>query len=352
VATIAEPVSGSLLLSVGASIGWVICDDDAPMHALLSRADIAMYAIKETGGHGQRIFDRELASERVEGRVLQREIRQALDKDQFRLAAQPLVSVDGQVVGHEALARWAHPRRGQLAPPEFLAAVASGGNGEAFDHYMLDQAIRELDSSKGVNRVWVNLSGDSLNDAMVQRLSELKAQNTNYVDQLVFELSENASADSAAAIASIQQIADLGYGLAIDDFGSGFCRLGAMASLPISYVKIDQQFTEHVAQDESAALLCAAVVDLIHAIGAEVVAEGVEHQSQAEVLTRMGCEYLQGFLFGKPLLRSDSPAKTTPPVPQAQVVPLRPARKRAEAQAAPGPRKATPMIQMGRSAAN
>ena len=303
-ANLSEPIPGELMLSVGASIGWVITEDSAPMHALLSRADIAMYAIKETGGHGHRMFDRVLASQRVEGRVLQREIRQGLATGQFELARQAIVTPAGEQVGFEGLARWRHPRRGLLCPAEFLSAVESGGNAEEFDHYMLDLAMEALRSEPELTEVWVNLTGESLNESLVERLTELKES----IDptKVVFEISERASAESPRAVAAIAEIAELGYGVAIDDFGSGFSRLGAMATLPISYVKIDRQFTANVAKDASAKRLCAAIIDLIHAIGAEVVAEGIETAAQARTIAELGCEYLQGFFFDMPAVDGEA----------------------------------------------
>jgi len=321
-ATVSEPVPGDLMLSVGASIGWTLTDDEAPVSSLLSRADVAMYAIKESGGHGHRQFDRVLASQRVEGRVLQREIRHGLSVGQFALARQPIVASDGEVVASEALARWCHPRRGMLSPAKFLPAVESGGNNQMFDGHILSLALAELASEADASQIWVNLTGDSLNEALVERLEDLVMSDAVEPSRIVFEISEHASVDSDCAVAAIRSIANLGFGVAIDDFGSGFSRLGAMATLPISYVKIDQQFVKTVAKDVDARRLCGAIIDLIHAIGAIAVAEGVETSQQADVLSALGCDLFQGYWFGRPALRADSgqrePERSIAELSQAQ----------------------------------
>lgn len=301
VSVVSEPVPGELGLTVGASVGWVVVTDDSPLNALLSRADIALYAVKERGGRGQQMFDRQLASQRVEGRVLQREIRAGLAEGQFRVATQTIATTDGQPIGHEVLARWQHPRRGLLAPGSFLPAIDAAGRCGEFDTHILETVLT-LGPIEPGQTTWVNLTQNSLVPSTVDFFTAAVESGRMTPAQFVVEISENASAESEQMVNVIEAIAALGIAIAIDDFGSGYSRLGAMARLPISFVKIDRQFVDGVHRDMQQQVLLSAIVDLIHAIGAEAVAEGVETEQDRAVLETLGCELVQGYLIERPQL--------------------------------------------------
>jgi len=302
VALLSEPVPGDLGLSVGASVGWVIATDTSPTHALLSRADIALYAVKERGGHGQQMFNRRLAAARVEGRVLQREIRQGMESDQFVAARQAIATMDGTAIGHEILARWIHPRRGQLAPGVFLPAIQAAGKCADFDDYMMRYVFGTLGVGEAPLSTWINLTEHSLTGETVEYLASVVETGNIKPGQIVIEVSEEARTESSEAVHVLEQIAELGIDIAIDDFGAGYSRLAAMSKLPVSFVKIDRQFIDGIAQDRSRSKIAVAVVNLIRAIGAKSVAEGVETEADRQLLQELGCDYMQGYLFHRPEL--------------------------------------------------
>lgn len=304
VTTLTEPIPGELGLSVGASAGWVMSSDSSPVLALLSRADIALYAVKERGGRGHQMFDRALAAERVEGRVLQREIRQAMHRGQFKAIRQSISTMEGAIVGHEMLARWNHPRRGILHPAAFLPAVLASGKGAEFDVCMMDLIFSEIetDRSDGVPTLpsWINLTEYSITEATVEYLAAKIDSGLVAANELVIEVSEDARTESSESVRVLEAIADLGIGIAIDDFGAGYSRLGAIIRLPVSFVKIDRQFVHGVSGDGIGILR--AMIQLIEALGAKSVAEGVETEEDRAMLAEIGCDYMQGFLSHCPEL--------------------------------------------------
>lgn len=308
VASVSEPIPGDLGLSVGASVGWVKVSDSSPIHALLSRADIALYAVKERGGHGHQMFDRTLAAARVEGRVLQREIREAMESAQFVVAQQAIATIDGRTVGHEMLARWQHPRRGVLGPSDFLPAVHASGKCAAFDEYMMERVVSIMSadpaSGRPAHSTWLNLTEYSLTEATLDLVQLAASEGRIAPEELVIEVSENSRSESSEAVRILEEMAELGVGIAIDDFGAGYSRLSAMSRLPVSYVKIDRQFIDGLAQDDGRIEIVRAVINLIAAIGAESVAEGVETEEDRSVLADLGCDYMQGFLLHRPELVS------------------------------------------------
>jgi len=306
ISLVSEPVSGALLLTVGASVGWVTCDDDTPASALMSRADTALYAVKERGGHGHQEFNQELASARLQGRILQREIRHAMDVGQFCTAVQPILNIHGGSAGAEVLSRWRHPRRGLLQPGEFLPAIAAAGSNATFDTHVIDRVLTRVASAGdcliGHLPLWLNLSSECLNMRFVtwmsERIDTLGLDPTDFV----VEVSEHASAESAQATSAIEALAEIGLAIAIDDFGSGYSRLAAMKRLPISFVKIDRAFTTGLDTDDRSRAVTTAIVGLIRALGAEPVAEGIERQEDANVMAQLGCNLMQGFLWDRPAI--------------------------------------------------
>lgn len=308
VAAMSEPIPGDLLLTVGASVGWVLCSIDTAPNAMLSRADTALYAVKERGGRAHQSFTPELAAERVEGRILQREIRQALRSDQFRVAFQAIMTMGKEPIGCEALARWQHPRRGLLRPASFLPAVKSAGSTADFDEHMAALIVSRAMAKDRVCAglpVWLNLTEESLRTSHVERLLETVEHSGLQPADIVVEISEQSSVESTTASAAIEAFAAAGMGIAIDDFGAGYSRLGLMKRLPIQYVKIDRSFVDGVARDASARALLEAMIGLVRAIGAETVAEGVESEEDLDVLAGLGCELVQGYVVHMPEL-SDS----------------------------------------------
>jgi len=311
IALVSEPIPGDLFLTTGASVGWVSFSDDTPVSALMSRADTALYAVKERGGHGHQRFVQELATARLQGRILQREIRHALRVSQFRIASQSIIDLrsgSATSAGAEVLSRWRHPRRGLLHPKEFLPAIAAAGSSATFDAHItsrLFDVVTKTPEILDARPLWINLSSESLNghfvDSMVERIHAAGLDPASFV----IEVSEDASAESKQATAAIEKLADEGLAIAIDDFGSGYSRLGAMKRLPITYVKIDRAFTTGLGRDDRSRGVTNALITLIRALGAEPVAEGIEEEADATAMAELGCHLMQGYLWGRPALIND-----------------------------------------------
>jgi EAL domain-containing protein (putative c-di-GMP-specific phosphodiesterase class I) len=272
---------------------------------LLRDADAAMYEAKEAGR------DQVAASDLTSGaRVLARLdtemlLRKAIEQDDLVLYCQPELSLrSGMVVGVEALVRWRHPTRGLLAPDDFIGLAEESGLIVPLGRWVLHAACRQLArwqrNGGGPPRISVNVSPRQLQTGIVAELT--RALNDTGADPsgLCLEITESALLhDITTAAAVMGALADLGVTLSIYDFGTGFSSLAYLQRLPLHQLKIDRSFVSGTGSDEGRAIV-SAVVGLARALNLETVAEGVEFEAQAELLTSLGCQAAQGYLYARP----------------------------------------------------
>jgi diguanylate cyclase (GGDEF)-like protein/PAS domain S-box-containing protein len=295
-----------------ASIGIALTRrSDTTPDALLRDADMAMYRAKETGRNRIEVFDNS-ARLRSQARVqTAEELRHAVDCGELRVVYQPIVHL-GQATpaGVEALVRWQHPRRGLLAPAEFIQVAEDTGLVVPLGAWVLRQACRDLTEVLDRGAVGgtselvmsVNLSARQLNTPgllpMVDRvLSDFGLEPW----RLCFEITESVLMDDVdLAISVLSKMRDLGVRLAIDDFGTGYSSLGYLRRFPVDIVKLDRAFVAGLGSDSAADAITAAVINLGHALGLSVIAEGVENEDQLTVLRALRCDKAQGYLWSAP----------------------------------------------------
>lgn len=282
--------------------------DGADGPTLMKNADTAMYHAKERGRNNVQYFTLALNTAASERLGLENDLHQALRTDQLHLHYQPQIRAqDGKVFGVEALARWRHPALGDIPPLKFIPIAEESGLIEVLGSWVLEEACRQLGAwrAQGVEdiRMAVNLSAQQLRSpGLVQSVDALLKQHGLKGGDLELEITESVAMENPdQAIGQLQALRDLGIQLAIDDFGTGYSSLAYLKRLPIQILKLDRTFVRDIETDPSDAEISAATLALAHNLGLKVVAEGVETDAQRDYLIRHRCDFMQGYLFSKPL---------------------------------------------------
>ncbi len=295
-------------LYVGASVGVAVY----PTHGdsaddLLRQADTAMYAAKGDGGNACHFFDDTLEHHRSQRLDLEGGLRRALTQGQLRLAYQPQVAAsDGHLVGVEALLRWDRPGYGTVPPDQFIPLAEETGLILPIGEWVLRAACLQLAAwrSEGLPplRMAVNITARQLNDSdFARRVIAILEETGTPPDQLEIEITETQLMEKLhAGQANLEQLRALGVAVAVDDFGTGYSSLGRVRSLPIDRIKIDRSFVIDLNTNGDSYAVAHAIVAMANALRLEVIAEGVEHQEQADLLAGIFCNEFQGYLFGKP----------------------------------------------------
>jgi len=296
-----------------ASIGIAIHPADAADAAeLLRYSDLAMYRAKHEGGNNFRFYSLEMNQRARASLVLDSDLREAIDKEQFVLEYQPQIAVkNGEIVGAEALLRWRRPGQGLLYPSAFLTRAEENGLIIRINEWVLREACREAKSwqrhAELPIRVGVNLSSAQFFKQNVPLMIAKVLADTGLDPCLLdLELTESLVMHDAEAVASdLQLLRDLGVGISIDDFGTRYSTFSYVKQFPVDRLKIDQCFVRDMTANPSDAAIVRAIVSLAHSLDLEVTAEGVETIEQAALLRTEGCEYLQGFYFAEPMSAKD-----------------------------------------------
>ncbi|MHB8911941.1 MAG: bifunctional diguanylate cyclase/phosphodiesterase [Lysobacter sp.] len=298
---------GGRELQTSASIGIAISDERyTSTDALLHDADVALYRAKSAGRQRFVLFDDTLQQAAMDVLGLEHELRAALAAGEFEPYFQPLVRLtDRSIVGYEALIRWRHPRRGVLLPADFLPVAEDSGLIEAIDWQMYHLAC-----AAGANLVrdggyiTLNISPRHFQNAdFDERLLQLTRDTGFNPAQLRIEVTEGTLLGDPEAVAKIlERLRASGVEAALDDFGTGYSSLGYVQRFPLKMIKIDRSFVDPLGRDTSqrSSAIVGAVLALSQSLGLEVVAEGVETETQQQALLAMGCVYAQGYLFGRP----------------------------------------------------
>jgi len=298
---------------LGASIGVAVLDDeDLSLEGLLSDADSAMYFAKTCGGQGKiQIFDKVTRAMARERTTTESDLGYALEHSELVVHYQPIVeTANGHVVGVEALVRWDHPTRGLLAPSAFLDLAEQTGLIVPIGEWVLSQAcecVKRWNDDRGPEEqlsLSVNLSARQLSEpdlgARVKAIVD-RAGVTPGSLRLALEVTETLlPVDQGAATRCLATLHELGIQLAIDDFGTGYASLSYVMDLPITVVKIDMSFVARIGNDPRGEAVVIAVIQLAHTLGLQVVAEGVESETQLAFLSAASCDYIQGYLFSRP----------------------------------------------------
>ena len=294
---------------VRASIGITLFPDDAGvLEELMRNADLAMYQAKEAGRARAVFYNREM--QRMPALAATSGLYNALQRREFTLYYQPQYSLaDGKLAGLEALLRWQPPREAMRFPGEFVPAAEQSGLIVDIGAWVLEAGCAQLAewSAAGVAppRLALNVSVYQLRQADFPKLVRRALSSAGIAaDQLEFEVTESVFADEEA-LATLHRLAALGVHLSLDDFGTGYSSLGYLRAHPVQSIKIDRSFIEEVADNTTAATLVETMITMAHALGKQVVAEGVETMSQLEFLRAHRCDYAQGFYLARPATAAD-----------------------------------------------
>ncbi len=303
-----EPFTlGTLTLDVDAAVGVALHPEDGTeAETLLQRADLAMYAAKQTSSHVQQ-FTLTLESRSVRRMGLAGDLRRALDANELEVYFQPKVAIaDRRLVGVECLARWEHPAHGSVAPDDFIAVAEHTGQLGRLTEVVLREGLRRCREWADEGRpltVAVNLSPRTLVDPEFPgQVAALLDEYGVPAERLTLEITEDGMVGGTdRPMPTLARLHELGVRLSVDDFGTGFSSLSYLRRLPVQEVKVDRTFVQGMATDPRDLAIVRAVVDLSRHFGYSVVAEGVESELTLSLLEAMGCEIGQGFFFSRPL---------------------------------------------------
>jgi EAL domain-containing protein (putative c-di-GMP-specific phosphodiesterase class I) len=238
---------------------------------------------------------------------IEADLRLAIAGDQLRLHYQPLFDAAGVLVGFEALARWTHPERGEISPSEFIPAAEECGLILPLSEQLLRRACAEAAGWTNPLRVAVNISPLQFRHGDLPGLIETVLTETGLEpERLELEITEGVMiTDFDRTMLVLHRIKALGVRIALDDFGTGYSSLSYLHVFPLTTLKIDRSFVANLGVASEAVAIARAVISLGHALGIEVVAEGVETREQFDFLVDEGCNFLQGFLLGRPMAAED-----------------------------------------------
>jgi EAL domain-containing protein (putative c-di-GMP-specific phosphodiesterase class I) len=276
---------------------------------MLQEADVAMYRAKATG-KGRYVTFEPSMHEAAEGRLeLEADLRLGLERMEFHLQFQPIVELaTGEVVGLEALARWRHPVRGTVSPLSFIPIAEEMGLIVPLGRWILFEACRQLaalraDGGNPALTVSVNVSGRQLASAdLATDVATALATHGLAPPNLILEITESVLVeDQRSPIEVLAKIRATGVRIAIDDFGTGYSSLAYLHRLPIDILKIDKSFVDRLIDGNEEAVLAEAIIQIGHALGMQIVAEGIEEEFQRDRLGQMGCDLGQGYWFAHPV---------------------------------------------------
>jgi len=293
------------------SIGITIAPDDSTdTNVLMKNADLAMYSAKEQGRNNFQFFSEDMNHSILEHLALEKEIKEAMERNQFTLFYQPKVSLfDYRTTGVETLIRWEHPDKGMISPDHFIPVAEETGQIIDIGNWVLEQACRQI--SKLIRtkvmpedaKVAVNLSAKQFTDPKLADHIRNVLEITEIPPRcLELEITESTlMEDVEAAIDIMQEIKSTGVSIAIDDFGTGYSSLSYIKRFPIDVLKVDRSFVTDIPDDKNDMAITAAVIAMAHKLSLNVVAEGVETEEQLKYLRLNNCDEGQGYLFSRPL---------------------------------------------------
>lgn len=293
-----------------ASFGVVVEDEPTvTAEELLRRADVAMFAAKQSGRDGVRLWTPDIDSRFSSRMGLVSELAKALDEDLLHLVYQPYYDLsDGALAGIEALVRWQHPERGTIFPDEFIPVAEASGLIITLGRWVLRTACQQAAHWLAEGRVGdrsvmsVNVSPPELMDTgfestVMAALAESGLDPT----RLQLEVTETAIIeDTDMAADTLERLRKIGVRIAVDDFGTGYASMSYLRRLPVDVIKIDKSFVDGVSNNARDSLIVGGIVSLADALDVDVIAEGVEDASQAAALVELGCHKAQGYHFSRP----------------------------------------------------
>lgn len=290
------------------SIGIVVVDRETRDPAeTLKDAEIALSLAKRHGGDRIESFRPALRSSATDSVTLESELRYAIEREELKLFYQPIIRLeDRSIAGFEALLRWEHPKRGRIAPVDFIPVAERSGLIVQLGLFAMERAAKQLSqwqSMPGTSQLTISVNVSSrqlLRHDLIQDVKGVLARNALRKGALKLELTESLVMENPEFAAQVlARIRDLGAALSLDDFGTGYSSLAYLQRFPFDTVKVDKSFLK--GGTPKRATLLKGIVGLVHDLGMEVVVEGTETEGEVAEVASLGVEYAQGFLFGQPM---------------------------------------------------
>ena len=297
---------GAAELHIGATIGISRSPRDGNREETLMRcADLALYSGKEAGRGGHAFFEQQMYVDAEDYRSLENDVRNALGSDGLALHYQPIIDArSGRLVGREALLRWSHPVRGPIPPDQFVPIIEDAGLIHQIGDWVIREACSEAMRWEGELRVAVNISAAQLSGhGIAETVLGALAASGLAPGRLELEVTESIFiGDDVSTLAALERLRGIGVRLVLDDFGKGYSSFGYLSRARFSKIKIDRSFVAGAAEGErDCSAIVRAILALARGLSVETTAEGVENEREAAVMRALGCDQLQGYLFGRPV---------------------------------------------------
>ena len=306
VEAVAEPIDlNGTMAGVGTSIGIAICPEHGRLpDDLMKKADLALYATKAAGRNDFRIYNAAMSASDDDQKARERDLRDALQREEFELHYQPVVELaTGLVCGAEALVRWRHPTKGLIPPDQFIPLAESTGLIVPLGEWILQKACGDAASWKAPLKVAVNISAIQFSNGKLFDVVLCTLVDTGLPPaRLELELTESVLLDQEGNHAqTIRHLRNVGITMVMDDFGTGYSSASYLTNFAFGKIKLDRSFVKDMATHRESAAVIASMLALAKGLGIETTAEGVETEEQMELLRAAGVTYGQGFYFGRPV---------------------------------------------------
>ncbi|STQ61757.1 putative signal transduction protein [Pseudescherichia vulneris] len=291
------------IINITTSVGIVISDTERRSDYLYKFADLALYEAKNEGAGKIKVFRQWMLEKLQESRTLEHDMAKALVNKEFVVYYQPIVdSFSREIYSYEALIRWIHPLKGLLSPDSFIAVAEKTGMINEMGKSVLEMACREaaswvIPAKISVNVSPVQLSSNAFAGIVLSILNETGLP----AERLELEVTESSLfTENNAPMNTLNMLRELGVKISIDDFGTGYSSLSRLSRLAFDKIKIDKSFVHSLSTQEDALNIIRLITGMAKSLNMKAVAEGVETQEQLESLQVLGCDFSQGYLFGKP----------------------------------------------------
>ncbi|MEB5920630.1 putative bifunctional diguanylate cyclase/phosphodiesterase [Franconibacter daqui] len=291
------------IINITTSVGIVISETERRSDYLYKFADLALYEAKNEGPGKIKVFRRRMLEKLQESRTLEHDMAMALVKKEFVVYYQPIVdSFSQEIYSYEALIRWVHPHKGLLSPDSFVPVAEKTGMINEMGKSVLEMACREAASWAVPAKISVNVSPVQLSSkAFVGIVLSILKETGLPADRLELEVTESSLfTESATPMNTLNKLRAMGVKISIDDFGTGYSSLSRLSRLAFDKIKIDKSFVHSISTQEDALNIIRLITGMAKSLNMKAVAEGVETQEQLNSLQALGCDFAQGYLFGKP----------------------------------------------------
>lgn len=291
------------IINITTSVGIVISDTERRSDYLYKFADLALYEAKNEGPGKIKVFRQRMLDKLQESRTLEHDMAMALVNKEFVVYYQPIVdSFSREIYSYEALIRWRHPLKGLISPDSFIPVAEKTGMINEMGKLVLEMACREAACWAVPAKISVNVSPVQLSSkAFAGIVLSILKETGLPADRLELEVTESSLfTESATPMNTLNKLRDLGVKISIDDFGTGYSSLSRLSKLAFDKIKIDKSFVHSISTQEDALNIIKLITGMAKSLNMKAVAEGVETQEQLQSLQALGCDFAQGYLFGKP----------------------------------------------------